>query len=63
MNYVDMNGVRWSEYIVKYYTPDGREFSTTITATSFYHAQTVVEDLRATAVLGGELIARIPTGE
>ncbi|MNM65908.1 hypothetical protein D3C81_773710 [compost metagenome] len=57
MNYpttVVTNGIRQFLFSVEFTTCDG-VFSVPIYAVSFEHAQAIVEDLKATAVLGGRL--------
>lgn len=45
----------WSLYGVDYQTADGK-FSTYIYAISFEHAAAIVEELKQTATLGGQII-------
>lgn len=49
-----VDGRVWKLYGVDYTTADG-EFSTYIYAISFEHASAIVEELKQTARLGGEI--------
>lgn len=55
---VQVDGRMWSPYIVEYTTADG-VFTTKIFAVSMEHAAAVVEELKDTAVLKGELMKEI----
>lgn len=51
---VTTNGVKQYLFSVDFTTCDGK-FSVPIYAVSFEHAQAIVEDLKTTAVVGGQI--------
>lgn len=49
------NDTDWKTYLIEYET-DGKIFCTDIMAIDYYHAVLMLEDLKATATLDGEVV-------
>lgn len=58
----EVDGRTWRLYDVTYETPDGR-FSVYISALSFDHAQLMLDDLKASGKVSGEVQAVYKGGE
>jgi len=54
IKYTDELGREWRTFIVEYQT-DGESFTVNIMALDYYHAVLMLEDLKATATVLGEL--------
>jgi hypothetical protein len=52
---IDDKGRAWKEFLLDW-TSDGKEYSVTISAISYEHALLIVEDMRETMRIGGELL-------
>lgn len=57
-----VDGRKWNLFEVEFSTADG-EFGTYIYALSFEHAAAIVEELKQTARLGGQLEGHVKWGE
>ena len=61
MSWVDVkpcyaDGMKWYPFDVKFKTPEGKTYSFTIYATDSYHAACLVDDIRNTAELDGQIL-------
>lgn len=52
---VFIDGIEWNLYEVFHLDDEGRKFSFHIRAISFEHAACIVDDIRETAWLGGQI--------
>lgn len=53
---VFIDGIEWKLYEVFHLDDEGRKFSFHIRAISFEHAACIVDDIRETAWLGGQIV-------